>query len=419
MESSLQSEFNSTATLACLIVVIYLLLVQRYRYERTTRIMATFGSARPLSSMTTNEAHDILTQLQELEFPWAFNKARTIALLKAGGIPTMSKLFAVTGQNNRRNAGKRAIDTEILLRESQTQRPDSERYAKAVARMNFLHSRYRQAGKILDNDLLHTLGSGVVEALRIVEEQEWRNLSDVEVCAIGIFHKNLGEDMGIPLATMLPSGETGWRDGKHFAEDLRDWTVRYEESVAVPTATNDQYVRVYVDSAVSKFPQPIVSCLRKSLGAELSDTMRESLGLESPGVLLSWFLGALRGLRKLYLRYLNLPRPAFLAVEHVSRTPNATTGLFNYNHSRPQPWYVSPSFWNTWGPIALFVRAMGGRLPGSSGDKYHPKGYDLWTIGPAPQEGKGLDEMKQTVQSLQARDLSRCPFTGGIKLEVK
>lgn len=51
----------------------------------------------------------------------------------------MSKLFAVTGQNNRRNAGKRAIDTEILLRESQSQLRDSDRYASAVARMNYLY----------------------------------------------------------------------------------------------------------------------------------------------------------------------------------------------------------------------------------------------------------------------------------------
>jgi hypothetical protein len=58
---------------------------------------------------------------------------------QAGGIPTMSKLFAVTGQNNRRNAGRRAVDTEVLLRESQSQPRDSDRYAAAVARMNYLY----------------------------------------------------------------------------------------------------------------------------------------------------------------------------------------------------------------------------------------------------------------------------------------
>lgn len=55
----------------------------------------------------------------------------------------MSKLFAVTGQNNPRNAGKRAVDTEIVLREAQTNIRNSERYALAVARMNYLYDVLR------------------------------------------------------------------------------------------------------------------------------------------------------------------------------------------------------------------------------------------------------------------------------------
>ncbi|KAL2813954.1 hypothetical protein BDW59DRAFT_154568, partial [Aspergillus cavernicola] len=50
----------------------------------------------------------------------------------------MSKLFAVTGQNNKRNSGKRAVDTEIL-REAQSKPRDSGRYMSAVARMNYLY----------------------------------------------------------------------------------------------------------------------------------------------------------------------------------------------------------------------------------------------------------------------------------------
>ena len=49
----------------------------------------------------------------------------------------MSKLFAVTGQNNRRKAGKRAVDTEILLRVVQSNDRGSTNYVQEVARMNF------------------------------------------------------------------------------------------------------------------------------------------------------------------------------------------------------------------------------------------------------------------------------------------
>ncbi len=61
----------------------YLLLVRTFRYQRAEQISSAFGHGkRLLSSMATEEAHDIMTQLQELEFPRAFNKARKIALLK-------------------------------------------------------------------------------------------------------------------------------------------------------------------------------------------------------------------------------------------------------------------------------------------------------------------------------------------------
>ncbi|KAF2141144.1 uncharacterized protein K452DRAFT_327340 [Aplosporella prunicola CBS 121167] len=389
----------------------YLLIARMLRYRRAEAIQAGFSNGkRPLSSMTTKEAYDIMTQLQELEFPYTFGKARAIALLKAGGIPSMSKLFAVTGQNTRRNAGKRAVDTEILLREVQSKDRQSIRYMEAVARMNYLHARYRKAGKILDEDLLHTLGDGLLESFRTVDTGEWRSLTDVERCAIGIFHKNLGEDMGIPF-TPLPSCQTGWDDGLHFAMELRDWTLQYEKEVAKPVATNDQYVRVYVDSVTAALPKPFTTLLRKVLGYELDDTMRSSLCIESPGVLLKALLAIVQTTRKLSLRYLALPRPSFLAVKLVDDKPNPASGLYNFRHLGFQPWYIKPDFWAKWSPSALLMRVFGARAPGTAGERYRPQGYDLKTIGPQPQEGKGLDDMMATVEYLKSRGESGCPFS--------
>ncbi|OBR14556.1 hypothetical protein CH63R_03282 [Colletotrichum higginsianum IMI 349063] len=367
--------------------------------------------------MTTQEAQGIIKQLQELEFPYAFSKARRLALLKgdnadvdlvtqAGGIPSMSKLFAATGQNNRRNAGKRAVDTDILLREVQSKSRNSNRYATAVARMNYLHARYRQANKITDLDLLHTLGDGLAEIFNVVDRDEWRRLTPVEKCAVGVFHKNLGEDMGIPFDP-LPSSCDGWTDGLHFATELRDWTVRYEEEVARPTTRNDQYVRVYVDSAVSSLPGFVRVALRKSLGAELDDTM----SLETPGPILSAFLTLIRNSRKLYLRHLALPRPPSSAAKLVADAPDPETKLYNFGRRSLQPWYVKPTFWSRWGPGAWLVRALGGKVPGSRGDRYFPQGYDLMTIGPEPQRGKGREDMLSDAEVIMARGVATCPFS--------
>ena len=51
--------------------------------------------------MSTKEAHDIIAQLQEYEFPAAYAKARPVALLKAGGVPTMSKFVCRHGGKTR------------------------------------------------------------------------------------------------------------------------------------------------------------------------------------------------------------------------------------------------------------------------------------------------------------------------------
>lgn len=61
----------------------YIAMVRKFRYRRQASIEASFGSGkRDLSSMTVNEAYSILVELQELEFPYAFSKARKLALLK-------------------------------------------------------------------------------------------------------------------------------------------------------------------------------------------------------------------------------------------------------------------------------------------------------------------------------------------------
>lgn len=125
-------------------------------------------------------------------------------------------------------------------------------------------------------------------------------------------------------------------------------------------------------------------------------------------------LKMIRELRKAYVKHLSLPRTARSAVKSVETDINPSSGLYNFNHSRPQPWYVKPSVWKSWGMSGLLTRAIGGRVPGSAGDKYHPKGYDLWTIGPQPQQGKGIEDMKSNIELLKSRGLDRCPFSRGL-----
>lgn len=182
-----------------------------------------------------------------------------------------------TGQNTLKNAPKRAVDTNILLMETQTNPVTSDRHFKAIARMNYLHARFRAAGKILDADMLHTLGDGLAEIVRWVNDHEWRRLSDVEVCALGVWHKALGEAMDIPF-TDLPSSQAGWENGLHFAKDLIEWAHQYEAQVAVNTPSNSAFVNNYFESKAGKMPPVVKPLLKRLLAANIDTTMRRSMG---------------------------------------------------------------------------------------------------------------------------------------------
>lgn len=111
----------------------------------------------------------------------------------------------------------------------------------------------------------------------------------------------------------------------------------------------------------------------------------------------------------MYLRCLALPRTR--PVEILTKSPNPRTGLYNFQQVAFQPWYVKPTVWATWGPGALLLKALGGKVPGSSGTRFHPGGYDLMTIGPEPQFGKGLEYMTSAVGIIKERGVATCPFS--------
>jgi hypothetical protein len=219
----------------------------------------------------------------------------------------------------------------------------------------------------------------------------------------------------------------------HFTNELNDWTVRYEEEVAKPTATNDQYVRVYVDSAMASLPAFVRTSVRKMLGGNLDEVMRTSLwyvhyplkehretrsllmifSLEAPGPIFLLVLAFIREMRKAVLKYLALPRSSSHAVKLVQDTANPNTHLYNFQRKTLQPWYMEPSFSSKWGLGALLVRAFGGKVPGARGDRYHPQGCDLMTIGPDPQKDHGAEEMLSDMEVIRARGVATCPFSQG------
>lgn len=192
----------------------------------------------------------------------------------------MTKLFVATGQLNARNAPKRAADTEIVLSEVHDRLPGSDAHLAGIARMKYLHARYRKAGKILDEDMLHTLGSAVVDIVRTVDGTEWRPLSHVERCAVGVFHKALGDAMQICFEGFLPSaaGEGKWRDGAHFVDEICDWTMAYERRVAVPTESTRTVGRRLVELATCNALWFMRGVVERVVASKVDGHVRVALG---------------------------------------------------------------------------------------------------------------------------------------------
>lgn len=104
-------------------------------------------------------------------------------------------------------------------------------------------------------------------------------------------------------------------------------------------------------------------------------------------------MGVLNTLRRLYLRYLSLPRAPEKARKHLAETPNPGTRLYNFRHRSLEPWYLNASHPRQTDP-----------------EKFRAAGYDIGSVGPTPQEGMGLEEMEITIDLLRKSDRGSCPF---------
>ncbi|KAK9558625.1 hypothetical protein V6Z88_004925 [Aspergillus fumigatus] len=74
------------------------------------------------------------------------------------------------------------------------------------------------------------------------------------------------------------------------------------------------------------------------------------------------------------------------------------------------PYYVRPTLWNRWGPLAWVQRLMGLPLPGDDGDRFYPRGYYTPDVGPKYFEGKGRKSLEEIKEKLRMQRTGESPF---------
>ncbi|MCJ1475645.1 hypothetical protein MMC13_004308 [Lambiella insularis] len=391
------------------------------RHRRLTALHAAFPP-HTLMTLTAPSASAIQISIGQLEFPLIYEKALQFALFRTYGIPSISALLLHTTQlSARATAPKRYADTSALISEFVSQPWGGARWAAAVARMNCIHACYGAHepggnGSIQPEDMLYTLSLFAWEPVRWIERWEWRALAEVEVCAMGVYWKGLGDAMGISYAC-LPGGRVdaeeesrGWRTGLEWMAEVRGWAEKYEEEHMRPHEAN----RAVADETTAMLLMEVpgfAKGLGKQVVAVLMDQrLREAMLYPPPP---RWLIALVRGIlhaRRFVLRYLMLPRPAFARSEVVSRQPSKDGRYFMLDY-QAMPHYVEPTWWNRWGVKAWLRRGLGLPVPGDQGGAFCPMGYRAEEIGPGIGR-KGFEGELRRVESVGRKCLGG--FGGGL-----
>jgi hypothetical protein len=299
----------------------------------------------------------------------------------------------------------------VLIGEFTAHHPTSTRAQTAIARTNYIHSQYRQSGAILPEDMLYTLSLFATEPIRFINQYEWRQATDVERCAMGVFWKSIGDAMDIDYSDYLPSAASGFRDGIHWLEEITAWAQEYEKKAMVPAQTNRDTADQTTAVLTYVLPPKLKFLGEWFVSYMMDDRLRKAMLYEPAPALSQLFFAGAMALRKLTLRHLSLPRPYFLRVENYTQDADPKSKTYYMINWSGQPYYVKPTLWNRWlSPSALFFRLLGLPVPGDEGDKYCPNGYHLDNVGPRRFENKGQDFIEKQMKDLKGMRKGGCPF---------
>lgn len=105
---------------------------------------------------------------------------------------------------------------------------------------------------------------------------EWRALSDLERCAMGVYWKDLGEAMEIPFDALKPKTDCP-QDGLSWLESLEEWSLGYERDHMVPNLTNQKLSKATLDIALFNVPVCVRGFALKLVTALLEPQLRRAM----------------------------------------------------------------------------------------------------------------------------------------------
>jgi hypothetical protein len=276
-----------------------------------------------------------------------------------------------------------------------------QRWREGLARMNCIHEPYIKSGKISNDDLLLTLSLFAGEPVRWIKQFEWRELTQLELCALGVFWKGVGDAMGIRY-DVLPASRIGWRDGAHWLEEVVAWQAEYERQNMVPCESNHEVAEETTAILLWSVPGPLKPLGKEAVSALMDERLRRAMQYEDPRPAVSSIVIGLLHVRAFVVQHCFLPRPKWMPFHQVTMKPDAEGRYFS-NVWESLPFYVKPTLWNRWlSPAAWVARLAGLPVPGK---EYYPQGYVPAICGPR----HGLKQQERMEEVVQEVGLRSCP----------
>lgn len=394
-------------------LVAYTSICHVLRFRRVTSLQRKYGFGAPhrhsISDMTDQEAWEIQTEIAEAEFPALFEKGLQLALFRTYGIPSISKLLVQTAQlSTTENVAKRYADTSVIILEMYGDKPSGEKGIEAFARLNYLHGHYLRQGRISNDDMLYTLALFMNSPCEMINRYEWRQMTDMEICAVATFHKSMGDAMEIKF-DVLPGSKTGWKDGLHFYQELDDWAKKYETQHMVPHKNNYDTAIKTKELLLSTVPTISHGAVAQVISAAMDDRLREAIMFEPAHPMAKRLFNLFMELRRFYLRHLALPRFSWQREKSLSKD-TSSDGRRWITLWSTTPHYVKPTLWGRWGPSGLYQLMIGAPRPGDK--DMCPEGYLRSNVGPRAFDGKGKEEFEQEKSKIAKKRTGGCPFVG-------
>ncbi|EEB90217.1 hypothetical protein MPER_11604 [Moniliophthora perniciosa FA553] len=199
-----------SVTIPAAVLLSWLSIARAYRWRRYNYIHRVYGPKYKTGTLTLEDAQEIVHIITQYEMPVIMEYALTFALFKPYAIT-----FILI------NTWLQCPISGFMQGNKPLQDP---RANLAIARTNFLHSKYR----IKNDDYIFTLSLWIFEPERWAANYGWRSLSPLEVHAFFILWLEIARRMNI-------------KDVPETEEALKEWveaSLDYESKYMVPDPMN-------------------------------------------------------------------------------------------------------------------------------------------------------------------------------------